>query len=62
MFTTRPRKEITVETSAKMINCVKNEIVVISINKEKTGVPNAGQPFNYFIYKEGGRTVLLRFF
>jgi len=34
---------------------------VISINKEETGVPNAGQPFNYFIYQEGGRTVLLLF-
>jgi len=45
-----------------MINCVKNEIDVISINKQETGVPNAGQPFNYLIYKEGGRTVLLLFF
>jgi len=44
-----------------MINCV-NEIVVIAINKEQTGVPNAGQPFNYFIYKENGRTVLLLLF
>jgi len=43
-------------------NCVKNEIFVISINKKETGVPNAGQPFNHFIYKEGGRTVLLLFF
>jgi len=61
MFTTRPRKEIIVETIAKMINCV-NEIVVIAINEDQTGVPNAGQPFNYFIYKENGRTVLLLLF
>jgi len=45
-----------------MINCVKNEIDVISINKQKTGVPNAGQQFHYFMYNEGGRTVLLLFF
>jgi len=45
-----------------MINCFMNEIDVISINQQETGVPNAGQPFNYFVYQEGGRTVLLLFF
>jgi len=47
MFTMRPRRGIIAETIAKMVkfNCVKNEVVVISINQvsmKKLVARNAG--------------------
>jgi len=56
MFTTHPRKGIIEETIAKMIkfNCVKNEIVVISINQvamKKLVARNAGFSLISQIYR-----------